>query len=44
MSAVLNAFRVGGLIMVPPRHLREEEVRKHGDVSIKGVSPDLCSF
>ena len=43
MSAVLNAFRVGGLITVPTRDPREEEVRKHGDLSINGVSPDLCS-
>jgi hypothetical protein len=42
MSAVLNAFRVGGLITVPPRDPREDEVRKHGDLSIQGVSPDLC--
>lgn len=42
MSAVLNAFRVGGLITVPPREPREEEVRKHGDLSIEDVSPDLC--
>lgn len=43
MSAVLNAFRVGGLINVPIRDPREEEVRKHGDLSINGVSPLLCS-
>lgn len=42
MSAVLNAFRVGGLITVPPRDPREEEVRKHGDLSINDVNPDLC--
>lgn len=41
MSAVLNAFSVGGLITVSPRDPREEEVRKHGDLSIEGVSPDL---
>lgn len=44
MSAVLNAFRVGGLITVPPRDPSEEEVRKHGDLSIEDVSPDLCGL
>lgn len=43
MSAVLNAFRVGGLITIPTRDPREEEVRKHGDLSISGVSPLLCN-
>ena len=42
MSAILNAFKVGGLIKAPPRPQREEEVRKHGDLLIKGVSSDLC--
>lgn len=44
MSAVLNAFRVGGLITASPCDPREGEVRKHGDLSIKGVSSDLCGF
>jgi hypothetical protein len=44
MSAVLNAFRVGGLIRVAPREPLEEGVRKHGDLSITGVSPNLCTF
>ena len=42
MSAILNAFKVGGLIMAPPGSQREEEVRKHGDLLIRGVSSDLC--
>ena len=42
MSAILNAFRVGGLITVRLRPQREEEVRKHGDVLITGLSPQLC--
>src|SRR5215216_1561887 len=43
MSAILNAFRVGGLITAALRPQSEEEVRKHGDLLIRGVSPDLCS-
>ena len=43
MSAILNAFRVGGLLTVSLRPQREEEVRKHGDLLISGVSPDLCN-
>jgi hypothetical protein len=43
MSAILNAFRVGGLLTVLLRPQREEEVRKHGDLLISGVSPDLCN-
>jgi hypothetical protein len=43
MSAILNAFRVGRLITVLLRPQREEEVRKHGDLLISGVSPDLCN-
>jgi hypothetical protein len=42
MSAILNAFRVGSLITVLLRPQREEEVRKHGDLLICGVSADLC--
>jgi hypothetical protein len=42
MSAILNAFVVGRLITLTPRQQREEETRKHGDVLIIGVSPDLC--
>ena len=42
MSAILNAFRVGRLITVLLRPQRTEEVRKHGDLLISGVSPDLC--
>ena len=42
MSAILNALRVGALITVLLRPQREEEVRKHGDLLISGVSPDLC--
>src|SRR5829696_3825532 len=43
MSAILNAFRVGGLITAALRPQSEEEVRKHGDLLIRAVSPDLCS-
>ena len=42
MSAILNAFRVGGLITVVLRPQREEKVCKHGDLLISGVRPDLC--
>jgi hypothetical protein len=42
MSAILNAFRVGGLIAASLSPQREEEVRKHGDLLIRGVSFDLC--
>ena len=31
MSAILNAFKVGGLITAPPKPQREEDVRNHGD-------------
>ena len=44
MSAILNAFKVGGLIMALAGSQREEaEVRKHGDLLIRGVSSDLCN-
>ena len=43
MSAILNAFRVGGLITAALRPQSEDEVRKHGDLLIQGVSLDLCS-
>ena len=43
MSAILNAFKVGDLIVAPLRPQREEEVRKHGDLLIRGVSSDLCN-
>jgi len=42
MSAILNSFKVGGLITAPPGPQSEEEVRKHGDLLIRGVSPGLC--
>jgi hypothetical protein len=42
MSAILNAFRVGGLIAVSLAPQREEDVRKHGDLLIRGVSSELC--
>ena len=42
MSAILNAFKVGSLITAPLRPQREEDVRKHGDLLITGVSPNLC--
>ena len=42
MSAILNSFKVGGLITVPHRPQREEEVREHGDLLIRGVHSDLC--
>jgi len=44
MSAILNAFKVGGLIAAPPKLQHEEaEVRKHGDLLITSVSSDLCT-
>jgi hypothetical protein len=43
MSAILNAFKVGGLITAPLDPQREEDVRKHGDLLIRGVSSDLCN-
>ena len=43
MSAILNAFKVGGLITAPPGRQREQDVRKHGDLLIRGVSSELCS-
>src|SRR5829696_2973159 len=43
MSAILNAFRAGSLIAVLLRPQREEEVRKHGDLLISGVSAGLCA-
>ena len=42
MSAILNSFKVGGLITVPQRPQREEDVREHGDLVIMGVHSDLC--
>jgi hypothetical protein len=42
MSAILNAFKVGGLIVASPGLQREEEVRKHGGLLIRGVSSELC--
>ena len=43
ISAILNAFKVGGLITAPPGLQREEDVRKHGDLLIRGVSSGLCN-
>ena len=43
MSAILNSFKVGGLITVPLGPQSEEEVRKHGDLLIMSVSPALCN-
>jgi hypothetical protein len=43
MSAVLNAFKVGGLISASPRIQREEDVREHGDFMIMNVHSDLCN-
>ncbi len=43
MSAILNSFKVGGLITAPhdgPQ--REDDVREHGDLLITGVHSDLC--
>jgi hypothetical protein len=31
MSAILNSFKVGGLITAAHRPQREEDVREHGD-------------
>jgi hypothetical protein len=43
MSAVLNAFKVGGLISASLRTQREEDVREHGDFLITNVHSDLCN-
>jgi hypothetical protein len=44
MSAILNAFKAGDLITAAPRpHQRDEDVRKHGDLLIRGVHSDLCN-
>ncbi len=43
MSAILNAFKVGDLIVAPLGPQREEDVRKHGDLLIRDVSFDLCN-
>ncbi len=43
MSAILNAFKLGGLITAPRRPQIEEEVRKHGDLLIRDVSSGLCN-
>ena len=42
MSAVLNAFKVGGLIAASVRTQREEDVREHGDFLITSVHSELC--
>ena len=42
MSAILNSFKVGGLITAPQRPQREEDVREHGDLLIMSVHSDLC--
>jgi hypothetical protein len=47
MSAILNSFKVGGLITAPhgllrEKDVREEDVREHGDLVIMGVRSDLC--
>ena len=42
MSAILNSFKVGGLITAPHRPQCEEDVREHGDLLIMGVHSDLC--
>ena len=47
MSAILNSFKVGGLITSAHSPQREEDVREHGDlltmgVHSVGVHADLC--
>jgi hypothetical protein len=42
MSAILNSFKVGGLLTAPHGPQREEDVREHGDLLIRGVHSDLC--
>jgi hypothetical protein len=42
MSAILNSFKVGGLITAAHRPQREEDVREHGDLVIMSVHSDLC--
>ena len=43
MSAILNAFKVGGLIAASLGPQGEEDVRKHGDLLIRDVRSDLCT-
>ena len=43
MSAILNAFRVGGLIAATFRLQCEEDVREHGDFLITSVHSELCN-
>jgi hypothetical protein len=43
MSAILNSFKVGGLITASLRTQREEEVREHGDFLITSVHSELCN-
>ena len=44
MSAILNAFKVGGIITAPLGPQREEEeVREHGDFLITSVHSELCN-
>jgi len=42
MSAILNSFRVGGLITAPHRPQCEEDIREHGDLLVMSVHSDLC--
>jgi hypothetical protein len=42
MSAILNSYKVGGLITAPHRLQCEEDVREHGDLLIVGVHSALC--
>jgi hypothetical protein len=43
MSAILNSFKVGGLITASLRTQREEDVREHGDFLITSVHSELCN-
>ena len=42
MSAILNSFKVGGLITAAPCSQREDDIREHGDLLIREVHSNLC--
>jgi hypothetical protein len=44
MSAILNSFKVGGLITAAQRSQHEEDIREHGDLLIRDVHSDLCHW
>src|ERR671929_1948528 len=42
MSAILNSFKVGGLITAAPCSQREDDIREHGDLLIREVHSNRC--